>query len=692
MACRLPGGDDLDGFWTLLNEGRDAVVEFPPHRLNRELYYDRRRGERGRTYATIGGLVSESPPESGDESFDVCHRLFADVAVEACRHAGLEPSALEARDVGVFVGLAGGSPEFGDITLATLAEQVFEPLRRVTEMQDQTLGLTGPNLVLDAACSSSLVALALGALALERQEIDVAIVGGASYAQQNSLILFSQAQSCSANGSRPFDERADGLVGSEGYAAMILKTEERARADGDTILALIRGIGLSTDGRGRHLWAPRKEGQIAAMERAYGSVIDPGSVQYVEAHATSTQVGDATELEAMVEFFGDRLTGKIPIGSVKSNIGHTLETSGLASLRKVILAMQRQTIPPTINVEKLNRSIDWDAIPFQVARSATPWPSPEGDVRRAGVSAFGIGGLNVHMVVEEAGPAGSCVRPTARTPLRSGEPIAIVGRGLVVPGADDVETFRSMLREERAAVVEAPQTRWPGRIGVGPGAGSRRSPTCRGGFVVDYQYDYLTHRVPPKQLAAANPLQFMLLDATEQALGEAGILDRARTAVVVGTVFSGDFSNQLLLGTRFPEIRGTLDESLRSQELGDALRASILSGFEDLFFEAFPALLDETGSFTSSTLGVAHHQGLRPPGWSHGPGSGRSVVPGRLENRLFAPARWGLLSRGMRGSAEGSRPSQLRVHGPEGVLRPSGIFSGRRRRRPRAQASRRCPP
>ncbi len=646
MSCRLPGAGDVDAFWRLLAEGRSAVVEMPPQRLDRALYFDERRGQRGKTYSTIGGLVDPQHPKSGDESYDICHRIFADVAVEACAHSGMTRDDLAARAVGVFVGHSGGSPEFGEITLATLARQAYEPLRGIAavsalgaerteaviegatallrrgkptrgpggnpktdsrwaaELVARTLGLTGPNFVLDAACSSSLVALALGALALERGEVEVAIVGGASYAQANSLILFSQAQSCSARGSRPFDDSADGLVGSEGYVALVLKTEQRARRDGDEILAVIRGIGLSTDGRGRHLWAPRKEGQAAAMTRAYGSTIDPGGIQYVEAHATSTQVGDATEIESMAEFFGPHLKGaRVPIGSVKSNIGHTLETAGLASLLKVILAMKHGAVPPTINVERPNHTIDWEGVPFEVVRSARPWTRPEGDVRRGAVSAFGIGGLNVHLIVEEPGgrvvpPAG----PAAAAAPASREPIAIVGRGVVVPGARNVPGFAAFLAKGEPALSDAPASRWPGGVGVDASGAPHTAPTRRGGFIRDYVYDSVEHRVPPKQVAAANPLQFMLLDATGQALREAGPVDRARTGVVVGSAFGGEFGNQLLLGLRFPEIARCLDDALRDAGFGDGERRAVEQGYEAAFFEAFPALNDVTGSFTSSTL------------------------------------------------------------------------------------------
>lgn len=627
MGCLLPGGDGPEKFWELVLRGEDAIVEMPPDRLDRELYYDERKGQRGKTYSTLGGLVPEKRPESADETWDVSHRLFCDVARRALESAGI--ADLKGRPVGVFVGHSGGSSRPGELALATMAEQIYSHLESVpefarldpkereairfeaaerlkagrprreadggpwlearwgAELVAAELGLTGPNLVVDAACASSLVALALGAMALDRGDIELALVGGASYAKADSLLLFSQAQSCSATGTRPFDHEADGLIGSEGYVVLALKTEQKAREDGNEILAVIRGVGLSSDGRGRHLWAPQPEGQMAALKRAYGDVLSPGDIQYIEAHATSTQVGDATEIESLATFFGPHVRGKLPMGSVKSNLGHTLETAGLAAVLKVILAMKHGIIPPTANVKKLNQTIAWDTLPIEIALEQRTWDRPANGPRRAGVSAFGIGGLNVHLVLEEPG------EPLALPEKRPQEPIAIVGRGVVLPGAHNVKAFQELLAAGRSALSEAPEKRWPEKLGVG-----EIVPHNRGGYVVDYQYDYLKHRVPPKQIALANPLQFMLLDATEQALSEAGTVDRQGTTVVVGTQFGGEFGNTLVAGMRWPEIARNLKAALERH--GAPL--AIVDEFEEHFFAHYPALLDETGSFTSSTL------------------------------------------------------------------------------------------
>ncbi len=379
-------------------------------------------------------------------------------------------------------------------------------------------GLIGPHMSIDAACASSLVALALGAMSLASGQTEMAIIGGASYNKADSLVLFSAAQSCSSQMSRPFDQAADGLISAEGYVTVLIKRLDRAIADGDRVHAVIRGIGYSSDGRGRSLWAPRHEGQATAIQRAYPDDIQPSSVQLIEAHATSTQVGDATEMEALTTFYAPKLEPgqRLPVGSVKSNIGHTLETAGLAGLIKAVLAIQHGVIPPSINLQNPNETIPWDSVPFYVPKSAQPWPTlAPNQPRRAAVNAFGIGGLNVHVVVDQAlnlpaRATQNASETTARNfkSLRSEqasvEPIAIVGRGLVIPGANSLQAWEALLAQSSAqnvAQTEHLLASWTHRV--------------------DFVYDWRKHKVPPKQVAHANPLQFMLLEAAEQALNEA---------------------------------------------------------------------------------------------------------------------------------------------------------------------------
>ena len=661
MSCRLPGADGLEAFWRLVVEGGTAWGPLPESRLRRDLYFDPEKGKVGRTYSDIGGIVPDRPvdrsrcPITDDllERYDVAHHLFLEVASQACHDAGLDPFAMPAdRRTGVYVGHTGGSTKIGDIVYSSgideattvladvdaarvvlgdqthaVAAEVTAGVRRrypgrtpgerldlgaigAASIVREALGLSGPYLVVDAACASSLQALAIAARSLLQGSIDQAIVGGASYCKSDSLVLFSAAQSVSATGSCPFGEAADGLVTAEGYVAIVLKTLSRAVADGDRIRAVIRGLGVASDGKGKSLWAPRQEGQIAAVQRAYPDPNDLGRLEYIETHATSTQVGDATELAALARVMAGHVpaTRKLPIGSVKANIGHTLETAGIASLVKVVLAIEHGLIPPGSTCRELSRAFDWERGPFTVPRAALPWPAhADGTPRLAAVNAFGIGGLNVHLAIAEHLPA-AAPRPPVSRPARDPDhdAIAIVGAGCILPGSLTREAFFARLERGETAIGRVPPARWDAS-GVLDPSGPRAWHVMSdvGGFVRDFSYDWRRHKVPPKQIAAANPLQFMLLEAADEALADAGgpkAIDRTRTAVVVGTLFGGDFSNQLQMGLRLPETVRLLDDALERRGVVPADRQRIVAAYEKKLLERMPALVDETGSFTSSTL------------------------------------------------------------------------------------------
>jgi acyl transferase domain-containing protein len=663
MACRLPGADGLDAFWRLVAEGRTAWGPLPESRFSRELYFHPEKSRVGKSYSEMGAVVSDRPADPAVcpitpemfRDYDVAHHIFLEVASLACRDAGMDPFAMPGdRRTGVYVGHTGGSTKIGDIVYATgidetaallsevdaaraiLGEDVDAVSAEVTaavrkrypgrkpgdtldlgaigaaKIVQEALKLDGPYLVVDAACASSLQAMAIGARSLLQGGIDQAIVGGASYCKSDSLVLFSAAQSVSNAGSCPFGEAADGLITAEGYVALVIKTLSRAIADGDRIRAVIRGLGVASDGKGKSLWAPRQEGQVLAVERAYPDSTDIGRIEYIEAHATSTQVGDATELGALSGLMAKHLPAgrQIPIGSVKANIGHTLETAGIASLVKVVLAMEHGQIPPGSTCDELNSEFDWKNGPFLVPKAPLPWPAhADGSPRCAAVNAFGIGGLNVHVSLAEHA---SAKRPETRSSVTlpiddDANAIAIVGSGCVLPGALTLDSFFDLLGRGETAIGPVPAGRWKAERVLDP-SGPRPWHTMSniGGFVRDFNYDWRRHKVPPKQIAAANPLQFMLLEAADAAIADAGGaqagLDRTRTGVVVGTLFGGDFANQLQQGLRLPETGVYLRASLARHGVAPADIDRIVASYEKKLLERLPALVDETGSFTSSTL------------------------------------------------------------------------------------------
>lgn len=576
--CRLPGAADSKEFWSNLVAGLDSITEMPPKRLNRDLYFSQEPDCLAQTYSVLAGLMPEQTfPAEELAKWDPSHLIFLSLA----KQSWSQVSAVDSHKVGVYVGHSGGSELAGEIvfgemitdTLAKFGSPISEladqlrngrptrdengPIvdaRMAAKLVAQELGLDGPAMVVDAACASSLAALSLAALALDNGEIEAAIVGGASYAKADSLVLFSQAHSCSNSGSAPFDTQADGLVGSEGAVCIVVKTLQKALSDGDSIRAVVRGLGLATDGRGRSLWAPRREGQRLALERAYEG-LDPSRLSYLEAHATSTQVGDATEVEALSDFLTPHLgTRKLPMGSVKSNLGHTLETAGFAGLTKVLLAMQHNSLPPSIKVKNLTTNVDWDSVPLEVLRETRPWDG-EGLV---GISAFGIGGLNVHLVVESY--------PSYRKAMQSPEPEACQSEEIVIVG-------RGMVADGISQASELAQKSLTGKP----------MPT--------FTYDGLQLRIPPKLIKNGDPLGFMLLDAAGQALQTSRSRSES-TAVVVATSFGNRFTDELQMGLHLPEIEQALKSKLNLEQL---------KSFRRQFLEMYPAILDESGGFTSSS-------------------------------------------------------------------------------------------
>lgn len=666
MGCRLPGANNLDEYWDMLLNGKYPLGELPAERLDRELYYDPQKGVCGKSYTVLGGITQPKPldrtrcpvPDALAGETHQIHLNLCEVAADAIHDAGWDIDRLSGSRAGVYIGHTPPGMLSGDVTYAKLVEHTVRYLNDVEGFAElagsepeavfaeivrqvrsefpegdnrpdislsafqaaavisRTFGLDGPCMTFDAACASSLRALGHAARALQTGQIDLAVVGGASVCNTDALVLFSAARSVSATGSRPFDEGADGLVTSEGYVALAMKTLERAVADGDRIQAVIRGLGISSDGKGKSLWAPRREGQIAAMRRAYANGIDPRRLQFIEAHATSTQVGDATELGALKEVFEEHLPAghRIPVGSAKANVGHTLESAGLTSLIKTVLALKHGVIPPQINVRTLNSQVDWENLPFYVPTEPVAWERPaDGQSRMAAVNAFGIGGLNVHVVIDEhlpqAAANGSAAprRPAEENDAAAREPIAIIGMGTVLPGARTIDGLWDLFQSEADQKCEVPADRWDSSIGYDPS--TRRpwtSSTKRGGFITDFEYDWKAHKVPPKQIQTADPLQFMLLDAADQAFQHAGYgelnFDKTRCGVLVGTMFGGEFADQLQVGLHLPQFRRTLHQVLAARGVSADRVEPVAEAFQKLLLKRMPALVDETGSFTASTL------------------------------------------------------------------------------------------
>lgn len=421
MGCRFPGGVlDSESFWRLLSTGTDAVIEAPKDRWNTEQLYDPDSARPGKMSTRWGGFLSDidkfdaqffgiSPREA--VSMDPQQRMFLEVAWEALEQGGQAPDKLFGSQTGVFLGICSND-------YASLMANAADPERIdaytgtggafsvASGRLSYVLGLQGPNLAVDTACSSSLVAVHLAVQSLRNGECRMALAGGVNVLlSPEAMIYFSKVQAMSADGRcKTFDASANGYVRGEGCGVIVLKRISDALADGDNVLAVVRGSAINHDGRSNGLTAPNGSAQEAVIRSALASAgLAPADVSYVEAHGTGTALGDPIEARALGAVYGagraddDRLV----IGSVKTNIGHLEAAAGIAGLIKTVLALRHEQIPPNLHFKTINPHISLAELPLAIPTSPQAWKSPSAP-RRAGISSFGFGGTNAHIVLEEA--------------------------------------------------------------------------------------------------------------------------------------------------------------------------------------------------------------------------------------------------------------------------------------------------
>jgi acyl transferase domain-containing protein/NAD(P)-dependent dehydrogenase (short-subunit alcohol dehydrogenase family) len=454
IACMFPRAKTLEDYWANVRDGVDAISDVPESHWNPEDYFSTDPSTPDKTYGRRGGFldpVDFEPMAFGIsprniEATDTTQLLGLHVAKRALDDAGYGDEAREFdRDrASVILGVtgtlplviplgarlghpiwrkalkeAGVDPETADDVVARIAdgyvpwqENSFPGLlgNVVAGRIANRLDLHGTNCVVDAACASSLSAVHLAVLELESGRSDMVLSGGLdTFNDPFMYMCFSKTPALSPTGdARPFDENGDGTILGEGIGMVVLKRLSDAERDGDRIYAVISGIGSSSDGKGKAVYAPDSGGQARALRAAYRMAgVRPDSIELVEAHGTGTKVGDATEIGGLTSVYRDaKAEGTwCALGSVKSMIGHTKAAAGAAGLIKVAMALHHRVLPPTLKVDQPNAAVAPGQTPFYVNRDKRPWLPNRDHPRRAGVSAFGFGGSNFHCVVEEYEPA-----------------------------------------------------------------------------------------------------------------------------------------------------------------------------------------------------------------------------------------------------------------------------------------------
>ncbi len=478
LSCLLPGARTVHEFWDNIVRGVDSITDVPPSRWNVDDYYDPDPTVADRTYSRRGGFIPDvefDPTEFGLppnilEVTDVSQLLGLNIARQAFRDAGYgEGRDFDRSRTGVVLGVGGGQKLVVPLT-ARLQYPIWERVLRASGLpEDQISAITermklayvpweensfpgllgnviagrianrldlgGMNCVVDAACASSLAAVRMAINDLTDRRADMMLTGGVDTDNSAFMYLcFSKTPAFSRKQqTRPFDAESDGIMIGEGLGMLLLKRLDDAERDGDRIYAVIRGMGASSDGRYRSIYAPRTEGQELALHRAYDDAeVSPGTVGLIEAHGTGTLAGDLCEFATLKRVYSDAGVGQqqVALGTVKSQIGHTKAAAGAASLIKATLALHHRILPPTINIDAPNPRMEIGDSAFYLNTETTPWIGRDAAPRRAGVSSFGFGGTNYHVVLEEHGPdedSAYRLHETARVCLlAAAEPAALI--------------------------------------------------------------------------------------------------------------------------------------------------------------------------------------------------------------------------------------------------------------------------
>jgi len=439
IGALLPDAPDAASFWRNLCDGRYSITDVPAERWSVEDYYDPDPSAPDKTYSKIGGWVRgfefdwkryKIPPKVA-AAMDPSQQWGVTIAAQALADFGFPDRPLDLERTGVVLGAAMGGeqhyltnlrvmfPEFRNALekvgtfmelpaelcgaiLSRWHEAVRQSLPAISEDSmpgelanilsgriANVFNLRGPSFTTDAACASSLAAVNAAVDQLIERRCDAVITGGVDRNMgASTFVKFCKIGALSATGTRPFGDGADGFVMGEGAAVFLLKRLADAERAGDRIYAVIRGVGASSDGKGKGITAPNPIGQKLAVERAWHDAgLDPATATMVEAHGTSTKVGDVVEVESLSECFASAGRGAIALGSVKSNLGHLKAGAGAAGLLKTVLALHHAQLPPTLHAARPNPSIDFKSTPFTLNRELREWPRANGAPRRAAVSA-----------------------------------------------------------------------------------------------------------------------------------------------------------------------------------------------------------------------------------------------------------------------------------------------------------------
>ena len=648
LGCVFPGADSPDRYWRNLVEGRDCTSPLSAVELGVDpaLYHHPEPGTPDHICYTRNGHVRDFRFDAEGYRLPANELRALDPLFHWTMHAArqaLEDSAALPKRCGLIAGNIGMPTHSGKRLMSGFYHRILEPyLRELLDRPDFSfasywdasglsglnlmtgshnatiaalaLGLSGPTYAIDAACSSALYAIRVASSYLLDGSADMMLAGAVCHADHIYLDHgFNVLQAFPSDGrSVPFDRASQGLKAGEGAGIVALKRYEDALRDGDRIYGVIEAIGISNDGGAKHMLLPDPHGQMLALQRAYAG-ISP-DIDYLECHATGTPAGDQVELSTIERFFGET---KLPLlGANKANNGHSLTASGMASLLKVLLAMRHDLIPATLDIENLVATPKGLVNRDHIVRENHPW-AKGGKPRRAGINAFGFGGVNGHMVLREH-VADGAVPVAASTRVVAPAELDIVGIAMALPGTDNVEIFRETITTGRQWFQPLPRTRWLGleqRRDILAIGGMDEAP--EGGYIESFDFDCRHFKLPPKVIGNHLLAHAFLLPVAERAFLDAGYaLDGQRRNIAV--IVARDVDHSCLRYQARNEIGWQLRDSL--DRCGITLSAEQMQALQgivkdSLFPEPFPeGITGGVGNIAASR--VAAHLRLDGPAFA----------------------------------------------------------------------------
>ena len=647
MAGMYPDAKNNSEFWQNIISKKYSITEIPEDRTDIDLYYDKDFKTEDATYSHLAGVIKDFKfdhekfgySEQEAKYFSRSQKMVLQVAFDAVNEGGyLKEKTLPKKRTGVIIGNCGETefierhhkyiyPEIekylNEIASFTKLEEhqkesILNNIKQelckddhLNEKFENTmmninaariakhLGIEGTNYSLDAACATSLVAIDCAMKSLLSNEYDYMITGGVhANLTQELLVGFSKMTGLSDDGSFPFDERANGFVLGEGAGVLLLKRMKDAVRDGDKIHAVIKAVGMSSDGKGKAIAAPSSLGQSYALKRCFEKMKSPVSfddVDYIEAHGTSTLAGDEAEVQTIRTVYQTK--HPVGISSIKSQIGHLISSAGLAGITKAILAIENKTLPPNGQFKKLSAKIKL-AEPFYIIENPKAWDIQKGKTRKAGISSFGFGGINTHVIIEEYNSEYKILpRKIFSDPSKNfnDDRIVVIGTGCLLPDAFNTEDFWNNMQNGRKSFYDIPENRVSLKNYSSQKDKRFNIPDIKAGVIINYKFNGLKYKIPPTTLKYIDKHQLYAVEAASQAIEQANLKSRLtngnNVGVVMGNTMSGENFYETIARIRIPSVCKSIAEA---KEIDNNTKKEIADDLKTLMRKRFPKSNEDT--------------------------------------------------------------------------------------------------